>query len=338
MARNAATGHGKAVENALTLSDTDQAILAELTSDPFASNASVAKALGLATSLVSSRLRILQRDRVSQVLAVIDLDRINQSFCFVQIQIKGRSVTEVAEEMAAQRLVLMVSELADGAWDLLALVRFGDIHSLNEVICRDLATIEGVRTWKIDTVVDVPVFRAEYISYSPHYTPLSFEDNVGYLKLDIPEGMCDEIDLQIIAHLQENAHQSINDISRKLDMKPSTARYRINNLKSSEIIRFIRVIDQSAVGIDTFTFVEINVELSQTNSVIKALRDQQWLPQLFRCVGSVDLVGIMVTNGTDEVLRLKREILSEIDGVEAVKISRLHKTHKNDLRWAQRST
>lgn len=332
-----AGGRRKSANQALELSDLDRAILAELTQDPFASNTVVAKTVGVATSLVSSRLRILERDKVSQVLAVIDLDHMNQSFCFMQIKVRGRSVADVAEDLSDRRLVLMVSELIDGAFDLLVLLRFSDIHALNATLFNDIAKIAGVRSWRIDIVLDVPVFRPEYVSYSPHYRPLSVEQNIEFLRQDIPEGMCDESDLQIIAHLQQNAHQSINDIARKLDMKPSTARYRINNLKNAEILRFIRVIDQTAVGIDTFTLVELSVDVSQIDSIIEALRGKDWLPQMFRCSGTSDLLGIVLTNGTEEMLRIKRDELDAIEGINEINLSRLHKTYRNDLRWAQRS-
>jgi DNA-binding Lrp family transcriptional regulator len=337
MERNMAKGLRKGTEKSPILSDLDRAILAELTIDPFVSNTTVAKTVGVATSLVSSRLRILERDKVSQVLAVIDLDHMGQSFCFMQVQIRGRDVAEVAEEIATRRLVLMVSELADGTSDLLVLVRFTDLHSLNMTLFKDIALIKGVGRWHSDIVTDVPIFRPEYVSYSPHFLPLSIEQNLVFLKEDIPEGMCDESDLQIIAHLQQNAHQSINDVSRKLGIKPSTARYRINNLKSAEILRFIRVIDQGSVGIDTFTFLELSVDVGRIDAIIDALRDKNWLPQLFCTVGNADLIGITLTTGNEEMIRIKREELMAIDGINEIKLSPLLKTYKNDLRWAQRS-
>lgn len=328
-ARNLAIGEMK------TLSTLDRAILGELTNDPFASNGAVAEKLGVPTGVVASRLRALERSKVSQVLAVLDLERMNQSFCFVHVDVRGRPVVEVAEEIGRRRVVLMVSEFADGASDLLVLVRYSDTASLRSALYEDIANIAGIFSWRVDVVVSVPIFRAEYVTYNEHHRPLSIEDNIAYLKDDLPKGICDDTDLRIIAHLQQNAHQSINNVARELGIKSTTARYRINNLKNSNILRFIRVIDQGASGINTFTLAELSVEVGRISDIVEALSDKPWLPQLFVCAGNATLVGILLTESAEEVIRIKREELLAIPGIYDVTLSYLFKTHKTDYRWAQ---
>jgi DNA-binding Lrp family transcriptional regulator len=317
------------------LGEMDRAILAVLTNDPFATNAMVAEKLGVSASIVAGRVRAMEREKVSQVLAVLDLKRMNQSFCFVHIQIRNRPVTDVAAEISTYRLALMISEFGDGTADLLVLVRYSDSASLNTILYRDIAKIEGVVRWRIDTVLSVPIFHSEYISFNAHYQPLSIEKNVAYLKHDLPLDLCDEIDLNIIAHLQQNAHQSINNVARKVGIKPSTARYRINNLKSSNILRFVRVIDRRVSGASVFTLAELSIDLSKMPSIIEALDGKYWLPQLFVCAGSSALVGIIHSSSAEETIRIRREELLAIPGVEGVALSHLLKTHMSDNRWAQ---
>lgn len=326
---------GEGVNRAIKLSDLDRAILAEVTTDPFASNALVAKTLGVSTSVVSGRLRVLHRENVSQVLAVLDMDRMNQTFCFVYVQTSGRPITEIAEEIATSRLTLMISELSNNEADLLVLVRFQDVHSLNASLYKDMSRVRGIKSWKIDVVVDVPIFRSEYVTVGPQYLPISIEKNIEYLKQDIPEGLCDEIDMHIIANLQKNAHQSINNIARGLGIKPSTARYRINNMKNSDILRFIRVVDHSAAGIDSFSVLQIDADIDKIDEIVEGLRGKEWLPQLFRCAGTVPLVGIILSGHIDEVLRIKREEIMTISGVRSASISSLNRMFKSDFRWAQ---
>lgn len=320
------------------LSAIDRAILSELTEDPFASNAEIAKNLDVSLKVVAGRIRALDRGKVSRILAVLDLGHMNQSFCFLHIQVRDRQVTDVAEEISRRRLSLMVSEFADGSSDLLVLVRYSDTDSLRAILYDDIAKIEGVVHWRVDMVVSVPIFRPEYVSYNIHYDPPNIEQNISYLKKDLPEGYCDDTDIHIIAHLHVNAHQSINSVARKVGIKPSTARYRINNLKSSEILRFIRVIDQRVSGIDTFTLVEFGIDLRKITQIVAALRDKEWLPQLFVCAGNSALVGILLTANADEVIKIRREELLTIPGIHTVTLSHLLKTHKTDQRWTQKSS
>lgn len=321
----------------MILSEMDRAILAELTNDPFASNATVAQRLGVSVTLVTARLRILQREKVSQILAVLDLDHMRQSFCVIQIQVRGRAVADVVQDIVPMRTVLMVSELANGTADLMVMVRFETLHELHSSVHGTLARVPGIHRWQIDIVADVPVFRSEYVTYSSKHEPMEIERNVAYLREDIPEGMCDDTDLYIIAHLQQNAHQSINNIARTLKIKPSTARYRINNLKSSDILRFVRVIDRSSVDIGMFALVEIDAEINQVDKIIEQLHGKEWLPQLFHCIGRSNLICIVLSDGTEEALRIKREEILSCAGVHEVRLSHLHTTHKVDFRWAQKS-
>lgn len=319
----------------MELSDLDRDILAEVTADPFASNAVVAKNLGITTSLVSSRLKLMQRKSISQILAVLDLDHMNQSFCFIYIQTRNRDIAEIGEEIASLRMTLMVSELTNHAFDLLVLLRFNDIHSLNLSLYGDLAKIRGIRNWEISTVVDFPVFRSEYLTFGSQYRPMDAQKNIEYLVDDIPSGMCDEVDLKIIANLQQNAHQSINNVARKLGVKSSTVRYRIKRLKDDNILNFLRVIDNSSMGIECNAIFEISANVPCISSISEALHNKPWLPQLFLCAGRTTMIALVLGKNVGDVLRIKRDEIMAIDGIDSVNVVFLNRNFKNDYRWAQ---
>ncbi len=229
----------------------------------------------------------------------------------------------------------MVNELSNDSYDLLVLLRFNDVHSLRSSLFDDLAKIQGVRNWSITTVVDVPVFRSEYLTFGNQYRPMEVAQNIDYLCDDIPNGMCDEIDLQIIANLQQNAHQSINNVARKLGIKPSTARYRINRLKSEDILRFVRVIDNSSIGIHCSSVFEINAEIPHVKRIVDVLHSKPWLPQLFLCAGRTTMIGLVLAKDISEVLRIKRDEIMSIKGIVSANVIFMNRNFKNDYRWAQ---
>src|SRR5205823_4903154 len=167
-----------------SLSDLDWAILGELTLDPHASPRLLAERLNLPASQVASRVRNLDRRNVSHVLAVLDLKASGQSFCFLHMGIRGRPAEEVATKAASIPEVLMVSTLSGGAHDLLLLIRFTDTDKLYRLIYEDIAPIEGVARFFVSVVVDIPIFKSNYVNYTTSTSVMGVEENMSDLALN----------------------------------------------------------------------------------------------------------------------------------------------------------
>ena len=328
----------RTTEKDTPLSELDWAILNVLTRDPHASNRTIADALEVPMSQIASRIRALDRRNVSHVLAVLDLKAAGQSFCFIQLDVRGRLLEEVAEELHKIREVIMISTLVGGPHDLLVLVRFQNVLGLHEIIFGRIYPISGVYQTSVAIVLDVPIFRPQYVTFTRDFLPHDIEANIRDLALDYDESVLDELDRGIIAELQQNGRQSINAISRKYGINASTIRYRIRNLEMRGLMRFITVLDPPAVGLHAFALVEIQVEASRIQSVITILREKRWLPQLFLCAGPAPIMGIVLADNIDSIRRVKSEELGQIDGILSVSVSTLVNTYKMDLRWAQRFT
>lgn len=70
--------------------------------------------------------------------------------------------------------------------------------------------------------------------------------------------MIDEIDLQILAILQQNARISNAQIAREIGMAPSAILERIRRLESRGVIRGYETrIDPAALGLDLLAFVSV---------------------------------------------------------------------------------
>jgi DNA-binding Lrp family transcriptional regulator len=323
---------------AAPLTALDWAILDVLTRDPLASNRAIAETLKLPLAQVGARIRLLERRKLSHVLAALDLRASGQAFGFILIDVQGRPLEEVAAELGAIREVMMVSALTGGTHDLLVIVRFKSVLVLQESIFGRIFPIEGVYQTCTSIVLDVPIFRSQYVSYAPNFLPNDIEANRRDLEMDYAEGVLDDLDRSIIAELQVNGRQSINSISRKYGINASTIRYRVRSLESRGLMRFITILDPPAIGLDTFALIEIQVEASKIPSVIESLRQKRWLPQLFLCAGPAALMGIVLADSVNTVRRLKTEEIRQIDGVIGANVSLLVRTYKMDMRWGQRYT
>jgi Lrp/AsnC family transcriptional regulator for asnA, asnC and gidA len=322
----------------VALSELDWAILDVLTRDPHASNREIAETLKIPGAQVASRIRSLDRRNLSHVLAALDLKAAGQSFCFILLDVNGRPLDEIAAEFQAIREVLMISALTGGPHDLLLIVRFKDFRALEQTILGRIYPTKGVYQTSVSIVLDVPIFRSQYVRYAEGFLPQDPQAISEDLALDYDENVLDKLDRNIIAELQVNGRQSINAIARKHGINASTIRYRINNLETRGLMRFITVLDPQAVGLSNFAHVEIQVEASKIPSVIASLRHKRWLPQLFVCTGPAAIMGIILADSISTLGRLKTEELRQIDGILGVSISALAHTYKADMRWGQRYT
>jgi DNA-binding Lrp family transcriptional regulator len=320
------------------LAELDWAILDELTHAPQASARAVAERLNRPVGEIAARIRSLDRKNTSRVLAVLDLKAAGQDFCFIEISARGRPLKELVTELAALPETTHVSTISGGRHDLLVLVRFRGLSMLHRILYDQIALIRGVAEFNVSIVLDVPVFHSRSIIMSGSFTPLELHENIMDLAQNYDESVMDDLDRRIVSELQQNARRSINSIARKYQINASTIRYRIRSLESRGLMRFITVLEPRVVGLTTFTLIEMHTQANQIAEVTKQLANVPWLPQLFHCAGTANLLGIAVTDSPETMKRIKCEELSELPGVEHVETSTLIRTYKFDLRWAQRYT
>lgn len=321
-----------------TLSELDWAILRQLARDPLASNRALAEALRQPSTLVASRMRWLERRKVARVMAALDLEAMGQSFCFVLLEVRGRPLKEVAETLSQIRQVMMVTSLSGGRFDILVLMRFTDVLTLHNLIFGQIAKIEGVYQASVEIVLDVPVFHLEYIAVSSDYLPHDPDANFRDLLHDCEPKGFDELDVRIVAELQQNGRKSINEISRKHGLNAGTIRYRIKNLETKGLLRFVTILDPPSVGAHAFAFLEITADANRIDSVVSELKDRRWLPQMFLSTGPANILGFVYAESIGVIQRIKTEELMSIGGVIDASVSSLSEIHKLDLRWVQKMT
>jgi DNA-binding Lrp family transcriptional regulator len=322
----------------VSLTELDRAILEQLSHDPLTSNRAIAEALGVSTGQVAARTRWLDQKNVSRVIAVLDLKAAGQSFCFVQVDVRGRSISDVAADVSSIRETLAVSALIGSTHDLLVLLRFTTPDVLHNLLFRSLAQIEGVYRISVAIVLEIPVFRAQYVTYMPHFLPLDVRANIRELAIDYADNIIDATDRCIIAELQQDGRKSINDIARRYKLNSGTIRYRVKNLESKGLLRFITVFDPSVIAIKEFALLEIEVAANHIESVIRHLNEKSFLRQVFLCAGTAAIVSILEADTIETIQRIKNEELTPIEGVIEVRATLITHTYKMDMRWGQRFT
>ncbi len=127
--------------------------------------------------------------------------------------------------------------------------------------------------------------------------------------------MPDELDLQIIALLQEDGRMSTQDVAKRLGSTSSTIRKRIRRLEDAHAMRVVAVTDFSAAGYDLLLAIGIEVEKHNDEEVGLRLAD---LPEVFSVTmttGPHDLEILVAAQSFDQLATFLHEEVSQIPGI-----------------------
>ncbi len=151
---------------AVKLDELDERIIAEMRKDGRISNRELAGALGVNEATVRTRLRRLEETNTIRVVAIRDLAAMGHEYvAAVGVQIKGRSVTDVAADLATIDKVFTVN-VTIGAHDLEIQVVASNIEEMGHLLTHILANVKGVARLS-------PSLALRVLKYETQWAPLS---------------------------------------------------------------------------------------------------------------------------------------------------------------------
>jgi DNA-binding Lrp family transcriptional regulator len=83
--------------------------------------------------------------------------------------------------------------------------------------------------------------------------------------------LLDKLDLMIIEELKEDVRQSVHALAKKLGMKRTTLTYRLNRLRSDDILRIACVGDPELLGYQFLLLIGINVTPGKVDEVVNEI-------------------------------------------------------------------
>ena len=133
------------------LDELDYAIVAILRSAPRETSKAIADQLSVSEVTVATRIRALETDRVIKVMAQCDFRAAGYDvLASVDLCVHGRSVEQVAKELAGiERIALVSILMGDPSISMLVMAR--DLVDLQDLTTNTIAAIEGVRS--VETMV-----------------------------------------------------------------------------------------------------------------------------------------------------------------------------------------
>jgi len=142
----------------------------------------------------------------------------------------------------------------------------------------------------------------------------------------------DEIDLQILDSLQEDARTPFVRLAKDLGVSDTTVRARVERLVRRFGVKFVVDVDPKELGL-AYAYLAVRV---QGPAMTRAVDRMSELPEIIflgRTVGGYDLMAEMVCRDNDDLLRVLDEIRT-IPGVTTLDTFTVLRVEKEDWRFS----
>lgn len=128
----------------------------------------------------------------------------------------------------------------------------------------------------------------------------------------------DEIDMQIIRELSENARKTYSEIADKLKLSDVAIIKRVKKLEAEGVIRkYALVVDAGKIGFKKISFTGINVKPEKLFDVVEVLKNKDYVKYLAITSGDHELIAIIWARDGEDLQRIHQEI-SSIEGVTSI--------------------
>ena len=142
----------------------------------------------------------------------------------------------------------------------------------------------------------------------------------------------DDLDLQIIRKLQENAKLSYKQIAKMLKSPISTIHFRVQKLIDEKVIvKFTSIVDVGKFGYETVAWVGLTIDPIKTEEIANKIASFEEVRMVSTTGGSHNLVVQILCKNEKELWNFLRDNIQTIDGVQNFDVSSSLKIYKWDI-------
>lgn len=132
----------------------------------------------------------------------------------------------------------------------------------------------------------------------------------------------DDLDLQIIKKLQENAKLSYKEIAKMLKTPTSTVHFRVQKMIEEKlIVKFTSIIDMGKLGYETVGWVSLGIDPLKTDEIANKIASFEEVRMLSITGGSHNLVIQILSKNEKELWNFIRKNIQTIEGVQNLDVS-----------------
>jgi len=126
----------------------------------------------------------------------------------------------------------------------------------------------------------------------------------------------DEVDRQILRMLKNNARISLTKIAKEIGLSVMGVKNRISRLEKAGVITgYSANINYVKLGYDIIAFVGVNVEPKKRMNVIRELKKQEEVIELYEVTGTYDIIAKVAIRNMEELRKFLAITMAEIEGI-----------------------
>ncbi|MDD3160019.1 MAG: Lrp/AsnC family transcriptional regulator [Candidatus ainarchaeum sp.] len=304
----------------------DKKILYFLNSNCRLSNAYIGKKCNLSKQRIKSRIEIMQREKIIEKFIVIfDNEKLNSKFYNIYFELNQESIgnNQLFEKIIKLKSTCWVSK-GLGKWNLIVCILAQDIKEFRQNMGELFNLIgEYVIDFETFTVIDAFIF-----PYKVLFENINFDEKFYGTIGNTMKRQPDQIDLQIMNELSQNARISITELAIKLKQNKNTIAYRLKNIIQDGVIsKFTTLMNLSNLNINWY-YILMNIILTTENEklLMKELKSLSGVFYIMRGVGNYNICFEIHTKSSQNLeeqlnsIRTKfNKIIKKLDIMEITK-------------------
>lgn len=126
----------------------------------------------------------------------------------------------------------------------------------------------------------------------------------------------DKVDIEILAHLQEDGRKSFTDIAESMNTSVGTIRNRCNKLLESNVLHIIGWTDPTVTGYSAYA--RVNIEVKPTTLKTEVANELLRIPEasfVALTAGSQDIEVNLICKNNNHLIDLIDSVIHKIEGV-----------------------
>ena len=128
----------------------------------------------------------------------------------------------------------------------------------------------------------------------------------------------DDLDLQILSELSNDASISVPKLSKKIDVNSSVVYSRIKRLVKRKLIeRFTIDVNDAELGYEVKALTGINIDTKQRDNVIEHLFNIDGVREVAEVTGRFDILVTMYSRSLDQMHKMVSEEIGRVEGIQS---------------------